>query len=168
MELVSNNSPKEVAHARHMVEVAWTLQQLTANLMRVTRGAGKPYDIGRQAEEFLDALRAYQKDVGHFPSSYDIGATLSAKHPPEVLVRLSDEHMDEVEAELSIIKGALQIAASRMLRQRPQESAGYHQMNAGIRERRRLWDEQTRKREAEWKKTNSKRGTTKPTRPVVL
>lgn len=168
MELVSNNSPKEVAHARRMVDVARTLQQLTANLMRVTRGAGKPYDIGRQAEEFLEALLVYQKEVGHFPSSYDIGATLSAQHPPEVLARLTDEHTDEVNAELSIIKGALQVAASRMLRQGPQESAGYHQMNAGIRERRRLWDEQTRKREAEWKKSNSKRGTTKRTRPVVL
>jgi hypothetical protein len=56
MRIVSEKSEAQIA--RHQAEIArdramnkasWALRELTANLLRVTRGAGKPYEIGRQA-----------------------------------------------------------------------------------------------------------------------
>jgi hypothetical protein len=51
-----------------MEEVERTLRELTANLMRVTRGAGRPFQIGQQAQGLVEALIAYRDATGLYPS----------------------------------------------------------------------------------------------------
>jgi hypothetical protein len=43
MRIVSENSEADFARNTAMAKVDWALRDLTANLMRVTRGAGRPY-----------------------------------------------------------------------------------------------------------------------------
>jgi hypothetical protein len=52
-QLVVENDPHNVAKERARHWVADPLKELAANLMRVARGAGKPYDIGSNCVEVL-------------------------------------------------------------------------------------------------------------------
>ena len=102
MRIVSENTETEIA--RHQAEIArdramneasWALRELTANLLRVTRGAGKPYEIVRQAQALIEAMIDYRDAAGYFPSSDELADALSAERDPEFLERLSDENLAE-------------------------------------------------------------------------
>jgi hypothetical protein len=54
--------------------------------------------------------------------------SLSAERDREFIKGLSDEFLEQYYAEQSIIRGALQIVASRLLGQRLQEAAGHREM----------------------------------------
>src|SRR5258705_10981212 len=45
------------------------LRALTANLLRVVRGAGKPDEVGRNMTACTDAMVAYRNAYGHWPAS---------------------------------------------------------------------------------------------------
>jgi hypothetical protein len=64
VKLVSENSDAEIAENDALAAVEWALRDLAANILRVVRGAGKPYDLGRQAVEFANALVAYREAAG--------------------------------------------------------------------------------------------------------
>ena len=105
-----------------------TLRNLAINLLRTLRGAGKPYDLVHDAAEFLHACA---DDPGQRRPT-DFAAMLvgwrewKALPPTEQLL---------AHAENEIISGALQIIASRLAGQPTHESAGEHEMFAGIRQR---------------------------------
>lgn len=132
MRLVVNNSDAEVTRRREMEIVAWSLRQLTANLVRVVRGRGSAYKIGSHAVALIEALESYRKASGAYPSDYDLALALVyeprwanwSKDPAEHA--LSD-------AKRTVISGALQMVASEMLGQRSQASTGESEMIRGIR-----------------------------------
>lgn len=117
-----------------MQSVGDRLRELAANILRSVRGAGKPYQIGRQAQALADAMVAYRDAVGHFPSDEELGAALDVEIPEERLDQMSDEQEVIVRARQQIIRGALQVAASRLVDQRPQEAAGMTEIDDGVRD----------------------------------
>ncbi len=59
---------------------------------------------------------------------------LSIERDPELVDRMTDDHLERYYAEQSIIRGSLQQAASRLIGQGTQESAGRGEMYDGLRE----------------------------------
>jgi hypothetical protein len=133
MQIVSENSEADLVRKRALSQIGWALRDLTANLIRVSRGAG-PHEIGLQAEALIEALVAYRDAAGNFPWSEDLANILTVEPDPEIMERMNDDHLDQVDAEQAIIRGSLQIAASRLLGQELQESAGHRELYGGLRE----------------------------------
>jgi hypothetical protein len=148
MRLVSETSETDVARQRHAPHVAWALRELTANLLRVVRGAGKRYYIAHQAQTLLEKMAAYREGVGCLPSSDELTAMLDIDKPSQALDGMSDDQLDVLYAEAQIISGALQLAASRLLDQSLQIAAGHREMRDGARalqtalgNRQKAWEE---------------------------
>lgn len=117
-----------------MQAVSDRLCGLAANILRSVRGAGKPYAIGRQAQALIDTMIAYRDAVGHFPSDEELSVALDIEASDERLDQMSNEQQTIVQARHQIIKGALQVAASRLVDQRPQEAAGMTEIDERIRD----------------------------------
>lgn len=147
--LAVENDPRLLAQDRVRSQAEYALRDLTANLIRVTRGAGKPYEIGVQCARIVEVFEAYHDAFGSWPSSdwassvLDVGEEIDFERFPDEV----DRHY----AEERIIRGSLQIAASRLLRQRTQEAAGDTELHRGLRAHRKAWDDMLAKREAERK-----------------
>jgi hypothetical protein len=112
---MQGSAEAEALVARHcaMNKVNRALRELTANLLRITvarasrmRSCGKP-------TPFIEAMVDYRDAAGHFPSD-ELADALSAERGREFVERLSDEG-------LAVIRGALQIVASRVVGQLTQE-----------------------------------------------
>jgi hypothetical protein len=56
MRIVSENSETDLARQRALDQVDWKIRELTANLLRITRGAGKPYEIMQQMMQLAYGL----------------------------------------------------------------------------------------------------------------
>ena len=115
-----------------MVVVDNALRELAANLLRVTRGSGRPHYIGRHARALVDALIEYRDIVGHFPSPEELANALAIEPSPERIEQMSDEEFDQFRAKHSIVRGALQIVASRLLDQKTHITVGENEMYRGL------------------------------------
>ena len=133
MRLVSENSEADLAKREKLDEVERRFVDLASNVLRVVRGAGKPGDIGDQASALAWAYIEFEKVAGHYPFPEHIAEAANIAPTHDQLSKMSPENYEEVASEHQIIKGALQIAASRLLRQRTQESAGDNEMFEGMR-----------------------------------
>lgn len=134
MRIVSENSEADIARERALKEIHWAVRELTANLLRVTRGAGRAYEIGSQAQSLVDAFMAYRAAAGYFPSSDEISRALSVSYDGDVERNLSANDLAWLHGERAVVRGSLQIAASRLLGQATQEAAGSSEMHKGLRE----------------------------------
>ena len=123
--LAAENDPAELRRREAQDRVAGPLRELAANMMRVARGAGNPQDIGRQCVEVVDAYKQYRDLTGEWPDSGSLHTILSVEN--EVPDRLSADGQAWKAGENEIVRGALQIAASRLLGQRTQEAAGWRE-----------------------------------------
>jgi hypothetical protein len=110
-----------------MAEVSRTLREMTANLLRVIRGAGKPYEIGQQAAALVEALVKYRDVTGAWPD--DLSEVLSIERDMD---NLEGHQLDRADAEQRVISGALQVAASRLIGQTAHASVGSCEMYEGI------------------------------------
>lgn len=131
--MVAQNTEADLARKRASAEVSWALRQLTANLLRIVRGAGAPGEIIGQIDWLLGTIMAFQNVVGLAPFS----------EYPQMLDFVPHEewrrHADRgqlalVRAEERIVRGLLQIAASRLVGQTTQERAGESEMYAELRD----------------------------------
>jgi len=98
------------------------LRELTANLLRVVRGAGRPNQIGRQAVELIAQFKLFYKAHGHYPMSARYSDYLGLFSSSEKVASLSAIDKDRVVAEQRLIKASLQIVASDLIHQRVQKS----------------------------------------------
>ena len=130
---VASNAEADRARDWATSDVSRTLRALTANLLRAVRGAGKPHEIAEQAGEFVQAVVAYQKAFGHWPPSWEMSKMLSSGQPQEMLARLEGHEWSRAHAEQTIVRGALQVTASRLIGQSTQERAGENEMLDGVR-----------------------------------
>ena len=133
LRAVAENTEADKARQWATGGVSWALRDLTANLLRIVRGAGKPYEIVRQADELLQALVAYQKAVGHWPPSHELAEMLSVDRNEEWRSQLKNSELNRLYAEERIVRGALQKTASRLIGQATQEAAGDSEMYDGLR-----------------------------------
>jgi hypothetical protein len=157
MKVVSENSEAELAQREAMGQVRWALRDLAANLMRIIRGAGKPWEIGQQAQALINSIIAYREAAGYSPSSDENYKSPIARRWPGRVDRF-DKHgsRNRMWAEDIVIRGCLQIAASRLLYQNTQRRAGEHEMYDGLRdleearkEARKAWAEPTKRRQVD-------------------
>jgi hypothetical protein len=105
------------------IELNNALIDLAANLIRVVRGAGKSYQVGRDMAAGVRAYERYHQAYGHWPPSWEVSGIL----------RLERAEYDDDRATYTICRGALQIVASALLGQRPQRAAGETEVAEGIR-----------------------------------
>ncbi|MXO63424.1 hypothetical protein [Qipengyuania oceanensis] len=147
MRIVSENSEEDLARMRAEELLRYPLRQLASNLMRVVRGAGKPYEVGIQAAAVIDVFENYKSVVGYYPSSGEIQEALS----------IDQEHWDEFTlAQATIVAGSLQIAASELAHQPTQVARGSRELFEGIQHIERLRERNRRQVSAPRKKPRKK------------
>lgn len=132
MKIVSENTDADLATNRAEQGVNATLRSLTANLIRIARGAGRPEDIAREAFALAEALVAYEAAAGMLPFGQDLAAFIQPEESDPS--QWSDEEQLRHFAQELVVNGALQLTASRILGQRTQAAAGRTEMHTGMRE----------------------------------
>lgn len=129
MRIVSEKSEADVAHHHALERVEWRLRELAANLLRIIRGAGKPYEMMLQMAELVEAIQAYQAVVGRAPwEEFNRAVDVSRDIKDMQHWNAEDRHRDD--AEHQIIQGVLQVVASRLVRQLNQ---GNHRTGRDVR-----------------------------------
>jgi hypothetical protein len=147
MRLVIDNSPEaleqlsqEKARLRALDQMEGPLRDLAGNLMRVVRGAGKPEEILSDVFAVLKASEAYRATTDDLPPPpHALAAMLSIRPEPrtEPAHPLGPNNLLEgecKEAELTVVAGALRVAAARLIGPQVQEKLGSQEMYQGIRE----------------------------------
>lgn len=137
MKVVSERSAEEIEAERKAQAQATALRayeaalvNLTVNILRVTRGAGRAYEIGRQASALIEAMERHWDAFGHYPGTDDVHRAL----------RFRDQERDpeygseqwRTDALQQIMSGSLQVIASRLAGQRTQVAAGEDEMRRGL------------------------------------
>ena len=127
-------------------EFELALREAAANMLRIIRGAGKPFALLEQMSEIVAAAVKYRDVAGKLPIDI-LQTVLHCESETEVIweKRRAGEideasierwrengELDQLEAEDSIKAGALQIIASQLVGQRPQKQAGVREMREGI------------------------------------
>ena len=136
MQIGSEQSDPEIVEHAALRRINSRLAELTANLMRVARGAGKPYELEKQTGALFEAFERYRGAVGHGVPSDDLACRLRVRK--DLFDReLSDRDYELDAADEAMVAGALQVAASRLAGQRTQERRGESDMHeaAGMRAR---------------------------------
>lgn len=141
MRLVSESTGAEVVRERATLDIAWALRDLTANLLRVVRGAGKAYAIPEQTQAVLLALVAYRDAVGTPIPDHELSGILAFGQDRIDASKFTDAQVCRSVALDTIVRGSLQVAASRLIGQGTQERAGDAEMHRGIMEVERLREE---------------------------
>lgn len=152
LKLVQNQS-KESVEAKHAVAVfQGSIQELTANLLRIAAGAGSAHRIAWQIHDACKAYIALHPHCGtsHYP------------HPPGAAIeealrdrdwRMQDERYESYremklhpgpEAKLDcekdrVVKAALQLVAAQLMAQPTQESKARDDLEFGIRRAFEAW-----------------------------
>jgi hypothetical protein len=108
-------SDKDFTHGR----VSDRLTDLTTNLLRIVRGAGRPALVLEQTARLLEAFNAYRTAHGTWVPDWELG---------QMLV-LPDDFPHEFR---TITQGALQLTASHLANQRAQAAAGEREILGGI------------------------------------
>jgi hypothetical protein len=169
MHVVSETSEAELARKRKddetgraMNRVQSAVVQLTANLLRVTRGAGKSYELGAQASHFVETLIAYREVAGCYPDTYSLDNALRFERDEAFLNRLKGDALDEYYANEKVLRGALQTVASRLLGQSTIQRMGENEMFEGMRRIEDIRERNRKVREAEWKRPAARKKSRKP------
>ena len=165
MRVVTDNSDDDLAHQNAMADVSHALRELTSNLMRVVRGAGKPDDIFRQTQALAEAFVRYYEATGMAVPADELSTILSIEHDPQLLAQFSGLERDRLDAGQAVIRGALQVAASRLLDQKTQETIGQREMFEGVRAIGRIHDEMRRARTQPSVDHESTRPVVRPQKP---
>jgi hypothetical protein len=128
-------------------ELRDALQETAANMLRVIRGAGRPYELVKQFSNVVQIAIKFRDAFGHWPPSHMLGEMLAMHDEVHAMDEkqsagrftkadmdrwYEDGTMDRKYAERSIKAGVLQIVASQFVGQTLQERAGESEMSAGI------------------------------------
>jgi hypothetical protein len=159
-------------------ELSWALRDLAANMLRVIRGGGKAYELLGQTQRLIDAAASYRDANGHWPSGDTIQRILihhsedeellakaqSGSIPQSAIERWqADRKFDLMDARDAVIRGALQIVASKMIGQTVQASRGAEELNRGMSTAAQITKERRALREAEMREARAKEQ--KPAKP---
>lgn len=162
MRIVSENSPQDLRKRAVEQQVALALRQLAANMLRIIRGAGKPYQLTSDLAACVTAMREYGDLVEHLPPSDFIARVLDAEKawpggedeqdaywaawaddPDEVQKRLLEQRSSRRQMRLA----ALQITASMLAGQPLQRARGDDDLERAIARHERLTAEMNHQRE---------------------
>lgn len=126
LRVVSENSKQDVEKAYALDRLQWELIETAANLLRVVRGAGRPYQLPGQFLAVLQCFERYREIAGQYPSEHELSTALS-------YMSRRDERDDEWSYAIDkIVRGSLQFAASTLLHQSTQQAAGESELIDGV------------------------------------
>lgn len=132
LRIAAQNTDDEIAIQATIDRLGWYLRDLTSNLLRVTRGAGKPTKIAYDCSNVLKAVEEYKEITGSWPDGRIATEALSIRDPfiddPKF-----DRWRDEMQLADEVLLGSIQVVASRMLDQKLQIKAGENQMSRALR-----------------------------------
>ena len=127
-------------------EFSWAIREVSANTLRILRGAGKPDELLLQMKRAIDAAVKYQEThsvwPGHLVANelqiesgvekiYD--GVRDGRHTQASIERWEEDGtFEKMHAEHIIQCGALQTIASELLGQSTQKSAGKREFRQGI------------------------------------
>jgi hypothetical protein len=131
LRIASEQTDQELAKQRALEDLSWPARQMVANMLRVMRGAGRPYDLPEQVVDLAIAIQA----AGRHTNAWYIGQALSELLTSALPRREYAEDFDNFER--TIAQGSLQLLASTLLGHIPQKAAGSREIFEGIRERER-------------------------------
>lgn len=134
LRLIAENNAADLESAAALKRVQFAVRELAANLLRIIRGAGRPHQLGQDAQALIESLTEYQNRVGRWPFAEEVSAALSIAPSQEFRQQLTGASLDRVDAEEMIIRGVLQQVASRLTGQRTHERLGKSEMYEGIRD----------------------------------
>lgn len=130
MRLISENDEQAIARHRAKEEIRRAIRTLTANLLRVTRGAGRPYDLPKQTHRLSEAFTALAAADGSLdPAELNHMLDLEDR---ELMAKLKDREWAWEHAQITMVHGALQMAASELMGQRTQYAAGQTELFNGL------------------------------------
>lgn len=145
LKVVSSQTSTQIERNRAEGDLEFPFRNLAANVIRTVRGAGRPEDMVAQMLACLDAAEAYRKLTGHYPKAkiyrrflnlaefyFDPTTWVDQKEKEAIKQLAMSGYPERIEAERMIHRGAMQVAASRLLGQHTQEVAGDHEMYAGV------------------------------------
>jgi len=146
LKLVAENSQTKIdtEYAQQIVNRA--LIELAANIIRVVRGAGRPEDIIRQCADVVNAAVSFDDKSGRWVSPYAIASAIHLEH--DQIVDYETYWAGRQLAMRRMIRGSLQVAASKLLDQRLQIDQGQREMNDAYTELERLHEELRKERAA--------------------
>ncbi|RJG46644.1 hypothetical protein [Mesorhizobium sp. DCY119] len=158
LRVVVENDSIEVRKEQYRWLFDQPLRELAANIIRTSRGAGKPYDILGECIEVVKKFQEYREVVGHWPSSFDIQASLAVRKTYDFD---NPQYFDEIDYSAeTVISGALRVSAARLVGQDLQERHGEKELWQGIDAVERHREEMRAKRAAELRAARS--STAKP------
>jgi hypothetical protein len=136
MKLVSERPESAIAQEAAADAVGSAIRELTANLLRMSRGAGNAQDVGSQAVALIESYQGYRDAFGRWP-----GDELTEFLDHDRLwgdvdwARFDDDYADRHFATLKMVRGALQMTASSLMGQRDDYLAGERELHDGSRAR---------------------------------
>jgi len=165
MRIVTRTSEKELAMRRAADLISREVVELTANLVRIGRGGGRPQDIERQLRELLRGVDAFRSAASHGPEP-EVYADGLRHAWDRTDVRSGDDDVDEFHyAEKRVVRGALQVFASRLLGQNTQIQTGHNEMFDGIIEIEHLREKNRARMRSPLLPIDSARGRSKAVKP---
>ena len=159
--VIEGGGPDKGEREREFIrdDLSWAFRELTANVLRIVRGAGKPHALLEQMEKVLSVSLKYRDLHGYWP--YDLAAksmrcddeyneTIERARAGEIDQQSVDRWREDgtferMHAEHTICRGALQTIASTLIGQTTQRASGNHELYEGVRELNRVRGEQNRK-----------------------
>lgn len=139
----AQRGPADIEREVALDYVSEALRRCAANILRVCRGAGEPYRIGRDCSAVVDKLVAYRDIAGVWPTSDQLSRMLRRER--QDLSRFSAGEQIRADAIEAMVRGALQITASDLVDQRVHSNRGETELLGGVRELHAHWANRDRK-----------------------
>lgn len=136
------------------------LRELAANILRIIRGGGRPTDLALQARSFLEAVTRYGDEVGTQPTREAFAGALAIELDRELLSGGDLLQRQIFDGRELLIRAALEVAASRLMREPSDEAAGLGEMVQGFHD-----IEEARQSRRRSLATVVRRAAPRPTRP---
>lgn len=124
--VISQQSDTDIAAHSALADATSATALLLANLMRVLRGAGKPSQIVHDADTLVASYQRYFDLKRCYPGQHVASELRNSFGGYGAETTEWDRGLD------TMVRGALQMAASRLLKQRPPGDAGERQLMVGM------------------------------------
>ena len=116
------------ARQQALNDVGDALRALTANLISIVRGAGRPIDLNANVQSFAAALAVFERLAERHPKAWEFAEMLRADLEPKIPAPATAGEMAEVYAQHDIIHASLQLAAARLLKQEAGASEAFAEL----------------------------------------